>query len=44
MKENNEGQIFFIKSLKDLDNNTLVEDNIYTFTDELLILNAKDTP
>lgn len=44
IKEAANAQLFFIKSLKDLDNNIITENNIYTFANELIILNTKEIP
>lgn len=37
-------QAFFIKSLKDLDNNISIENNNYLFADALILLNTKEMP
>lgn len=44
IKEAANAQLFFIESLKDLDNNIITENNIYTFANELIILNTKEMP
>lgn len=44
IKNIDNNQIFILKSIKDLDNNIVIEKNIYTFTNELLNINAGEMP
>ncbi len=44
IKEIGDNKVFFIKYIKDFDNNILIENNIYTFANELIIFNTKEMP
>lgn len=44
VKEIADTELFFIKFIKDLDQNTIIENNIYTFANELVIFNTKEMP